>query len=79
MATGKAPYEGIYPPSTVVRAILHNKIQLSIEAQHFLQNKVHSLKLGVMIMITIGMGPCVQRYVYSTVCEVDLRETFQKL
>lgn len=40
MATGKAPYEGIYPPSTVVRAILHNKLQLSIEAQHFLQSKV---------------------------------------
>ena len=40
MATGKAPYEGIYPLSMVVRAILHNKLKLSIEAQHFLQYKV---------------------------------------
>jgi hypothetical protein len=40
MATGQAPFEGIYPPSTVVRAILHDKLQLSIEAQHFLQAKV---------------------------------------
>ena len=40
MATGKPPYEDIYHLNTVVRAILHNKMKLSIEAQHFLQCKV---------------------------------------
>ena len=51
MATGKAPYEGIYPPSTVVRAILHNKLQLSIEAQHFLQSKVCSICSCTMYLL----------------------------
>lgn len=41
MATGKPPYEGIHPLSTVVRSILHNKVELSVEAQHFLQSKVY--------------------------------------
>lgn len=39
MATGKRPYEDIYPLTSVVLAILHGKIELNIEADHFLQKQ----------------------------------------
>lgn len=39
MATGKRPFEDIYPLSTVVLALLHNKVELNVEADHFLQKQ----------------------------------------
>ncbi len=39
MATGKRPYGDIYPLTSVVLAILYDKIKLNIEADHFLQKQ----------------------------------------
>ena len=39
MATGKRPYEDIYPLTSVVLAVLHGKVELNIEADHFLQKQ----------------------------------------
>ncbi len=40
MATGKRPFADIYPLSTVALAIVHGKIELNVEADHFLQKHV---------------------------------------
>lgn len=40
MATGKRPFADIYPLTTVVLAIIHDKIKLNVEADHFLQKHV---------------------------------------
>lgn len=42
MATGKRPFADIYPLTTVVLAIIHDKIKLNVEADHFLQKHANS-------------------------------------
>ena len=37
MATGKRPFADIYSLSTVVLAVVHDKVKLNVEADHFLQ------------------------------------------
>lgn len=39
MATGKRPYTDIYSLDMVVIAMLNEKLQLSVEAEHFLQRQ----------------------------------------
>lgn len=46
MATGKRPFTDIYPLTTVVLALLHDKVTLNIEADHFLQK--HSPQVSVL-------------------------------
>ena len=46
MATGKRAFTDIYPLTTVVLALLHSKVTLNIEADHFLQK--HSPQVSVL-------------------------------
>lgn len=39
MATGKRPFEEIYPLTTLVLALLNRKVELNIEADYFLQKQ----------------------------------------
>ena len=39
LATGKRPFDTIYSLSTLVLALLHGKVELNVEADHFLQKQ----------------------------------------
>lgn len=43
MATGKRPFADIYPLSTVVLAVVNDKVKLNVEADHFLQKHSSSV------------------------------------
>ena len=65
MATGKRPFDDIYSLSTVILAVVHDKVKLNVEADHFLQKHnspvsyhhlpvatLHSSKPGLMVVLT---------------------------
>ena len=46
MATSKQAFQDIYPLSTVALAVLHGKVQLNVEADHFLQKQGKEVSSG---------------------------------
>lgn len=56
MATGNRPFGDIYPLTTVVLALLHDKVKLNVEADHFLQKQGHQVRTVLSLSLVRMMA-----------------------